>query len=176
MKRHDVFATPIWHIEGSSESLVNELYQGAYRFKEKFKSENKSNKGGYQSPPFDWDKFHPQGIEYIESKVKEIIGDDYKLGVDSWWYNINGKGNWNLPHSHPGCDFALVWYLTDSDGLLQIMNPHLNVKLTKPLSNSVTIDAKVGDILMFPAEIVHYVLPNERETDRVSISVNLQLS
>ena len=38
------------------------------------------------------------------------------------------------------------------------------------------IDAKKGDILIFPSDLIHYVLPNPREEDRISISMNLRLS
>ena len=59
--RHDIFPTPVWHIEGTPQVLVDELYQGAYYFKDKYPSENRSSEGGYQTPAFDWDKFHPRG-------------------------------------------------------------------------------------------------------------------
>ena len=32
--RHDLWSTPVWRIEGAPQVLVDELYQGAYRFKE----------------------------------------------------------------------------------------------------------------------------------------------
>ena len=54
--RHDLFSTPVWHLEGTPQELVDELYQGAYRFKEEvFKEEypsgdNRSSEGGYQTP------------------------------------------------------------------------------------------------------------------------------
>ena len=57
--RHDLFPTPVWHIEGTPQELVDELYKGAYRFKKKHPSENRSNKGGYQTPAFEWKEFHP---------------------------------------------------------------------------------------------------------------------
>ena len=37
-------------------------------------------------------------------------------------------------------------------------------------------NSKKGDILIFPGDIIHYVMPNPTETDRVCISMNLQLS
>ena len=169
LTKHEIFPTPLWHIEGAPQQLIDELYEGAYRFKKKYPSETKSNEGGYQTPAFEWKDFHPQGIEYIN----KIVGDIFKFKVESWWYNINGKGHWNHPHTHPNCDFALVLYLTDSDGLLQLMSPFPQRKLV--LGSLVNIDAKKGDILMFPSDINHYVLPNQREEDRISISMNLQL-
>ena len=65
MKRHDIFPTPVWHIEGTPQVLVDELYQGAYHFKERYQSEKRSNQGGYQTPAFDWEIFHPQGIDSV---------------------------------------------------------------------------------------------------------------
>ena len=167
--KHDLWSTPLWHIEGAPQQLIDELYQGAYRFKEKQPSTTRSNEGGYQTPFLDWKDFHPQGIEYID----RVIGDIFKFKVNGWWYNINGKGDWNTPHTHPDCDMALVLYLTDSNGLLQLMCPFLQRKLRS--SSHVGINANKGDILIFPADLVHYVMPNQREEDRISISMNLQL-
>ena len=176
--RHDLFPTPVWHLEGTPQELVDELYKGAYRFKKSYPSETKSNEGGYQTPAFDWEKFHPQGIEYINDTVRDVFAKEespsYKnFKVQQWWYNINGKGHWNHPHTHPNCDFALVLYLTDSDGLLQLMSPFPQRNLV--LGSQVNIDAKKGDIVIFPSDLMHYVMPNQRDTDRISISMNLQL-
>ena len=168
--KHDLFTTPLWHIEGAPQQLIDELYQGAYQFKENHKSTNFSNEGGYQTPPFDWEYFHPQGIEYIS----KVVGDIFEFKVQHWWYNINGKGHWNTPHTHPNSDFALVLYLTDSDGLLYLMSP-LPQRNFDYNRGHIRIKAKKGDIVMFPSDINHYVMPNQRDTDRVSISMNLQL-
>ena len=37
------------------------------------------------------------------------------------------------------------------------------------------IKLKTGDILMFPADILHYVKPNPKEEDRISISFNTDI-
>mgnify|MGYP001303134457 CR=1 FL=1 len=168
--KYDLFPTPLWHIEETPQVLVDELYQGAYRFKERYQSLNRSNQGGYQTPAFDWEIFHPQGIDYIN----KVVGDIFKFKVESWWYNINGKGHWNHPHSHPGSNFALVLYVTDSDGLLRLMNPQ-QMRLDVDYNAYISINAKKGDMLIFPSDLLHYVMPNQKEEDRISISMNLQL-
>ena len=185
--RHDLFSTPVWHLEGTPQELVDELYKGAYRFKKEHPSYEVTNYGGYQSPPFTLEKFHPQGIEYIKAIVTQLFAKedstsapltaiefppicDFK--VESWWYNINGQGHWNTPHTHPNSDFALVLYLTDSDSLLTFLNPHAQRTISQQNSS---INAKKGDIVIFPSDLVHYVMPNQREEDRISISMNLQL-
>ena len=186
--RYDLFPTPVWHIEGAPLELIDELYQGAYRFKKKYPSAQKSNCGGYQSPALEVEEFHPQGIEYIQSVVKETLvkenstdgplevitlppNVDFK--IESWWYNINSQSHWNVPHTHPTADFALVLYLTDSDGLLSLINPHSQRGIST--NDNTSINAKKGDIVIFPSDLLHFVMPNPREEDRISISMNLQL-
>ena len=170
MKRHDLFPSPLWHIEGTPQQLIDELYRGAYVFKEKYPSETRSNEGGYHSPSLEWEEFHPQGIEYINKVVGDIF-EDFK--VKAWWYNISGKGDWNTPHTHPRSDYALVFYVTDSDGLLRFMNPQQMRLEVHDAYRS--LNAKRGDIIIFPSDLIHYVMPNPREEDRISISMNLQL-
>ena len=169
--RQDIFATPFWHLEGAPQELVDELYQGAYQFKKRYKNNILSNQGGYQSPPFSLEDFHPQGRQYI-NEVTEAIAEIGKCEI-RWWYNINPTGAWNLPHTHPNSDYALVFYVTDSDGLLRFMNPQQMRLEVHDAYRS--LDAKKGDILIFPSDLVHYVMPNPREEDRISISMNLQL-
>ena len=171
MKRIDLFPTPLWHIEGTPQQLIVELYKGAYRYKENYKSKPRSSAGGYQTPSFEWDSFHPQGIELINETVDKAIDRNFK--ITEWWYNINGKGHWNHPHTHPNVDLALVLYLTDGDGLLHLMSPFPQRRSES--GDHISIVAQKGDIILFPSDIQHYVLPNEKEEDRISISMNLQL-
>ena len=152
--KHDLWPTPLWHIEGAPQQLIDELYQGAYKFKERCPSENRSSEGGYQTPAFIWKEFHPQGIEYIN----KVVGDMFKFKVESWWYNINNQGHWNTPHTHSNCDYALVLYLTDSDGLLRLMNPFLERSHTS--GDYVSINAKNPIIIryiIFINPIIHKI-------------------
>ena len=177
--KHKLFSTPLWHLEGISHELADELYQGAYRFKEEvFKEEypsgdNRSSEGGYQTPFLKWKDFHPQGVEVINNLVYEAIEHEFK--VQAWWFNINGKGHWNAPHTHPDCDLALVLYLTETDNLLTLVNPfsHRNYSGDR---NDIIPKTKKGNIVIFPGDILHFVRPNPRDEDRISISMNLQLS
>ena len=50
--KYELFPTPVWHIEGAPQELVDELYKGAYACKESRKGNILSNQGGYQSPSF----------------------------------------------------------------------------------------------------------------------------
>ena len=193
--RHDLFPTPLWHIEGAPEELLNELYEKGKLIKEKnlyqvTEDHTPSNQGGYQTAQFNWEDFHPAGREYIENVLNNIFSsknqDQYSqhitgnryatcnstltVNITSWWYNINPQGAWNVPHNHAGTDYALVFFVTDSDCLLRFLTPY-NSRRNEP--DHCSMNAKKGDILIFPADIVHYVIPNQREEDRISISMNV---
>ena len=169
MTKYEIFPTPVWHIEGAPQRLVDELYKGAYDCRDNVESAQLSNHGGYQSPNLSYKDFHPQGIEYV-NKVLGDIFEDFR--VQSWWYNINSKGDLNNPHTHPASDYALVWYLTDSNEKLVLINP-----IQRLLSQEQTAShyANKGDVLIFPADIMHYVLPNDKEDDRICISMNISI-
>tara|TARA_R100000152_G_C6748739_1_gene172370 strand:- start:655 stop:1182 length:528 start_codon:yes stop_codon:yes gene_type:complete len=173
--RYDIFPTPVWHIEGAPQQLVDDLYKNTSIIKEnihQYQALEASNQGGYQTTQFPWRDFHPAGIEYIENVVNNIFSPKEPADIGGWWYNINPKGSWNVPHNHAGADYALVFYVTDSDGLLRLSTSY-NSRRNEP--DHCSFDAKKGDIIIFPGDLVHYVMPNPREEDRISISLNLQL-
>ena len=173
--KHNIFPTSMWIMKGAPQQLIDELYQGVYKITEKHTGVVVSNQGGYQSPGFRWEDFHQEGKEYIKKAISTIITNPYE--ITGWWFNISPKDAWNLPHTHPGSDFALVWYLTDSDGLLTLMNDHPQRLIESGPENGhyMGVDANKGDIVIFPADIHHYVLPNKRDTDRISISLNIRI-
>ncbi len=70
---------------------------------------------------------------------------------------------------------ALVLYVTDSNGLLHLLSPFPQRRFERSGDHVNVVDAKKGDIVIFPSDLVHYVMPNQREEDRISISMNLQL-
>ena len=78
MKKYEIFPTPLWHIDGASQEIVDELYKGAYACRDNIKSGSLSNLGGYQSPAFQWKQFYPQGVEYVH-KVLGNIFEDFRV-------------------------------------------------------------------------------------------------
>ena len=180
MNKYDIFPTPVWHIEGAPQQLVDELYKGAYVCKESVESNVLSNQGGYQSPSFNWDQFHPEGIKYIDNILSSIVNtfpfrNLRSYEVQSWWYNINSKGDSNNPHTHPASDFALVFYLTDTEDRLVFMNPNPRFVHSVISQDTNIPHTNKGDVIIFPADIIHYVLPNEKEDDRICISMNISI-
>ena len=104
--RYDLFPTPVWHIEGAPQQLVDELYQGAYRFKKKYPSTQMTNCGGYQSPAFESKEFHPKGIRVdktnahryniVSGNYESIIsGEEKKSITGDYTVNLKGKLTFN---------------------------------------------------------------------------------
>ncbi len=184
----NLFSTPVWHIDGTPEDILDEMIQGAYACKENVKTANRSNVSGYQSPCFTPDLFHKGAFEYLENQLKDTCP---KFKLDVWWFNISGKGSYNVVHTHPKCDLALIWYLTDDDNKLSLCDPlwHSRAKLyaflygtdETPLRKDRNyhdvkkMNAKKGDIIIFPGDLAHYVETVETEQERISISMNLTL-
>tara|TARA_R100000152_G_C6711383_1_gene138939 strand:+ start:218 stop:778 length:561 start_codon:yes stop_codon:yes gene_type:complete len=182
LNKHDIFPTPIWILRGAPQGMVDVLYKDAYKYKANYKSENRSGKGGYQSPGLDWENFPTEPRKYFNDLLSTLpISTGCKIQLEGnkspyWWYNINGKGDWNLPHVHPRSDLACVLYLTDTDNELTIMNPHHHTRMdldgheqySSPKMNK-------GDMIIFPADLPHFVMPNKNDNERVSLSMNLTL-
>ena len=184
----NLFSTPVWHIKGTPENILNEMIQGAYDCKENVKTANRTNEGGYQSPCFKSDLFHKNAFEYLRNQLKDTLP---KFEIDVWWFNISCKGSYNIVHTHPECNLALIWYLTDDDNKLILCDPHWHnraklygslygaeespLRKDRNYHHSKRMNAKKGDIVIFPSDLMHQVESHEGEEDRMSISMNLVL-
>ena len=175
--KHNVFYTPVWLIKGDPEILeiIDELKKGCYHLQEKQKSEYRSNIGGYQSKVFVYKEFHPKGMTYINRILYSLCEEKYvtkewMISKLVWWFNINKKGNLNMPHIHIGSDISMVLYLTDGELVLQEPNiAFCNPKLTYELPLHQYHQA----YQMLCPQIFH--IPHEGEEDRMSISFDVSL-
>lgn len=102
------------------------------------------------------------------------------------WVNVNPTGAYNRPHDHPGFLLSGVYYVAtpepaDQDqvsGRIEFINQRaaLNDSLVAALftAPSATIRPRPGMLLIFPANLLHWVHPNLAEDDRVTIAFNLK--
>tara|TARA_B100000902_G_scaffold346688_1_gene353541 strand:+ start:375 stop:899 length:525 start_codon:yes stop_codon:yes gene_type:complete len=169
----EIFGTPLWVIHG-------EVPKGMYEWTREYQRNNLprkvSNRGGYQSNACD-------GLDNIPFEYCEILEDKLRFlprfDFDNWWLNINYKGNYNIVHTHPCTDLAVIWYMTDNHGLLNIRNPlaHTRWKLIEKFNqqHDMSITASAGDIVVFPADIEHSVEEHTLSKPRVCLSFNIKL-
>jgi len=169
-----LYPTPIWHLNKNKEHPSDSLSWALSIEKET--SASISNKGGFQSlGETSFDKF--PFFEYIKEKLSFLPPVEY----GNWWVNINRKGNYNIAHTHPGTDLSVVWYLTNNfSSPIRFISPfqyeRSKLYALMGLHSEHIFKCDVGDILVFPGDLMHYVEQNESDEPRVTVSFNLKFS
>ena len=169
----------------------DDLIAHIYETRDKEESVQKSNNGGWQSPPT---KLPEKFIEHIFGCATEILEqlltEEYTCQAGNMWYNINPPGTSNDRHTHPGCDLAGIFYVKVPDGdvgELEFENPSnypqfnllmsMDDKLKEEhrMSHSLWFKPKEGALVIFPSHILHRVMTNNTNEDRISIAWNMRI-
>jgi len=99
------------------------------------------------------------------------------------WININPQGACNTPHDHPGYVWSGCYYVNQPavnkgrSGMIEFIDPRLGLRDQSVLS-ATTFSPKyqmrpaAGTLLLFPSYLFHWVYPNERNDERVTIAWN----
>ena len=169
----NIFETPLWLIEGD---LPKGMYDWSREYEKDTPSRGASNRGGYQS-------IDKNGLDDIPFEYTDILREKLfflpSFKFQNWWLNVNYKGNYNIVHTHPLSDLAVIWYMTDNHGLLKIRNPvaHQRWNVLDKLNIGIekSIHATAGDIVVFPADIEHEVESHELREPRICLSFNIDL-
>jgi len=185
MIKEEWFAVPIWYdiIEDIDiEPLIKEIL----KMETKMPSVEYSNVGGWQSESniYEYPTFKPL-FEKLQPKVekaaKEYTGNsESSVELINAWINVSRAGNYNRMHSHPGCNFSAVFYLTapDEKATIKFVRPDFNLISGYEIygfSNSVNVVDHVAvpkKLLIFPSWIPHEVEINNSNNPRISIAVN----
>jgi uncharacterized protein (TIGR02466 family) len=144
---------------------------------------------------------HP-AIAWLRDCINRTVGDYFRhLGMDypiDWslqgWANINRLGDYHDPHNHPHSYLSGTYYVqTPADraplhsrkdvrpGAISFYDPRgpaVNMGAIRgdPYVNPEhTVQPNAGEILLWPAFLMHFVHPNLSETPRISISFNVVL-
>jgi len=155
------------------------------------KGRSVSNVGGYQSNNLNLKEPLLQPLlSHIKketlnfSRLFHMTYDSFK--VENMWININGFKDFNNNHSHPGCLFSGVYYISTPQNCGDIEFVRSTEKLMAYDWNfSVTsfnshncfnwhLPAEEHRCYIFPSFFEHRVLPNcNKEQERYSISFNV---
>ena len=186
-----IFSTPLWHLKAAAynKSKIKELYQWAFKYKKQTEGVVISNIGGYQSKTVTDFNIIPH-FDIIKKATSFLPPFEFS----NWWININHKGNQNVMHTHPGADLSLIWYFTDNNKSLKLYDPnnlgHNRCFLYKAFQQNKENtfhehgfgfnaeywwDCKAGDILIFPGDVPHAVMPHEHNSPRVSLALNIKM-
>lgn len=117
---------------------------------------------------------------YEQYYRKNISG----LKCNSAWVNYMQAGDFNPMHKHVGCDFSSVIY-TQIPSILTKENKLYKGRSSGPGSiifycgesrehsiSEVSYFPKVGDMFIFPYNMIHCVLPFKSKCERISIAAN----
>ena len=95
-------------------NIKDELIKWIIDYQKENTSINRSNIGGWHSISniFEVDDFKKYSC-LIKKEVDHCLTnvlDNFSFEITESWININGKGNFNLTHTHPESDFsAVLW-------------------------------------------------------------------
>lgn len=175
--------------------IRDDLIQFAYKERDRdVEGINRSNSGGWHSQVDlikreDFQKYK----KFIYKYIGKSFGEFMKVGGDvvmkGCWININGEGDTNSHHNHPGAHVSGVFWVkcNDESGSLRFVNPHTfdhfgiletithKTKSKHFLSNAYYVKPEEGSMAIFPSSLMHHVLPNRKDVDRISIAFNLLL-
>ena len=105
------------------------------------------------------------GKEELNKELNVYLKNNLRLTINSGWLNVLGNNSYNIPHKHGGndVDFAGVLYLSAKNNNITFVKEDSIFEL-KP---------KLFDYLIFPHDLIHYVLPEERNEKRICYAFNL---
>jgi len=193
MKKHIMFINSCY--TGSIVDIDNELVEKEIKeiFKESIaeKSVKKSNQGGWQSP--DLTNFHVDQFKETQKIINVLFSEVNQLyhelkindvqstvTLSNMWININNKGDFNWPHTHPNSILSAVYYVKHpkGSGNLIFERPDLQKHYFRP--TTVVDDTYMTwhytpvpkAYIFFPSYLSHFVEPNELEAERISIAFN----
>ena len=178
-------------VDGFDEN-EDELIKFAYQERKKHtKSLHRSNEGGWHSPEDYGDTDNILSNIVYKNLIShfsntETFVPNMKPRILNMWMIINGQGNYNVKHIHPGCWMSGVFWLKahDNCGRIHFDNPNiyanfsaLNIfndesKERACLWPSIFWEATPGTMLLFPSNLYHNVDENRSSSDRIACSFN----
>lgn len=107
-----------------------------------------------------------KGKQELHKILNNYFENIFKLKIQDGWLNILGSNSYNKPHSHSGENISHsgVFYLSDNNN---------NITFSKN-GEIFDVKPKLFEYLIFPHDIIHYVLPENRAHKRACYAFNLE--
>ena len=112
---------------------------------------------GWQSRPYT-----DQPFAWFEETYRAVEAE--QGAIDSWWMNANTAGEYTGWHAHHRWTRVGVLYVAVPAGLIEFRKGGAYW----------TESPKAGDLLVFPGDLEHRVLPNTSEAVRISVAFNFK--
>jgi uncharacterized protein (TIGR02466 family) len=182
------FPTPIW--ECPVTGIDNrEILSYCLEVRDKKEGVQISNRGGWHSKELIYPL--PQNLTNLFNDLVVFVNDVCarhtgmdNLELGNFWININGKGDFNMPHDHQRSILSGVYYVSvpnDNMGDLVLhrgdnaeffLTSQIDRQDTMATTREVHKPAKESLFYLFPSWVKHHVEPNLSDNERVSIAFN----
>jgi uncharacterized protein (TIGR02466 family) len=193
-KFQKLFSTPLIRFKVPDCAILNAaLLMEGEQMRAQSGGVSKSNRGGWHSEGnlFESDAPSIQSIkDAAETAVVETTRKlntkfdpaEFNLKLFAWM-NANPVGGYNAPHTHPGAHWSGVYYVAQPDveegssGMIEFLDPRFDLQHWKILDASafrpkLTFRPSVGELIVFPSYLMHWVHPNQSDEERVTIAFN----
>lgn len=194
---HAVFAPIIdEYIVCDNERLNRELVAEIRQWQQEDEGMTRSNVSGWHSAGNIFKRTDPAIVEACSNFVegcKPMLEryftkqqlDSSRLDLEGW-ANINPPHAYNQMHTHDTFDLSGVYFVkipptsSAASGALQFLNPSYRhgpfSKLFQAMNPpKFTFKPKEGTMVIFPATMPHWVLPNDEDEDRITLAFNLRM-
>ena len=149
-------------------------------------SVQRSSVGGYHSPVYsesseDLPGMFGELVDGIEWYARRFLEDlcrrEVNIGNSECWFMINGRGDYNMPHTHMKSDLSAVFYISAPDRCGNLILNRTDGAQYSTLSQEslFTVSPEAGRLYFFPSHLQHWVEPSEVDEERISFVMNLYL-
>jgi len=118
--------------------------------------------------------------KHLNILAKEVLNYTNDFFITNSWININPPGTFHKSHNHVNSILSGVYYIRipDNSPPVSFSKPVRPELLLEPVewnsynSSDWKINVLEGELLIFPSNLQHEVLPNHSMNDRVSLAFN----
>jgi uncharacterized protein (TIGR02466 family) len=189
IKQRDLYPTSVYHVDIYDEKENEEYKKFLLDLSEKDPGQVRSNRGGFQSNTLLWKEevFKPlleKSSHVIQSIISDIIKQEEtpQIMIRSMWGNVNPRGGYNFTHVHPTGWMSGVYYIQipNEESPLVFEDPRparmMDFQRSALLNDEYFAHRpEVGQLVLFPSWLPHFVNPNTSDDFRISISFNVEL-
>ena len=192
----DLFSCPLIRVSVPDFRRLNKLLVAESReWRKSAKGVNVSNKGdswhspdgllSRNEPGFqEFSKLIPRLAGLYATKINKSI-DLNKFNFEAnAWVNINKKGGFNTVHTHGKFHVSGCYYIKQPEiksgqsGMIEFVNTRFDHHIHSTIGGDAfaaksAIRPSEGDMIIFPATLLHSVYPNETDEERISIAWNV---
>ena len=124
-------------------------------------------------------------FDYLKSiPYRDKLKSKLIFSLTGVWINKNKKNDFNTPHVHIKSNFSGIYFLetTKQNGTLQFyVNDAFsfayndNLFDTNEFNPSFFIEPKNNTLILFPSNLIHFVMPHYENNNRISLAFNIDI-